>query len=49
MNVVLKFVISVRGGHCDFLPLAPRNLATPLLIISVECDTLVTACGSFVL
>jgi hypothetical protein len=26
----LKFLISVRGGHCDYLPWVPRNPATPL-------------------
>ena len=26
----LKFVISVRGGHCDYLPWVPKNLAMPL-------------------
>jgi hypothetical protein len=26
----LKFIISVRGGHWDYLPWVPRNLATPL-------------------
>jgi hypothetical protein len=30
--IVLKFVISVRGGHCDYLPRAPENLATPLVV-----------------
>jgi len=23
-------IILVRGRHCDYLPLAPQNLATPL-------------------
>jgi hypothetical protein len=26
----LKFIISVGGSHCDYLPLVPINLATPL-------------------
>ena len=26
----LKFVISFRGGHCDYRRQAPRNLATSL-------------------
>ena len=26
----LKFVISVKGGHCDYSPQAPRKLAVPL-------------------
>ena len=47
--MILKFVISVRDGHCDYLTQAPENLATPLLIIAVECDTLETAPGSCVL
>jgi len=27
-----KFVISVRGGHCDYRSQAPKSLATPLAI-----------------
>jgi hypothetical protein len=27
-----KFVISIRGGHCDYSPWATRNLPTPLII-----------------
>jgi hypothetical protein len=25
-----KFVISVKGGHCDYSPQAPRKLVVPL-------------------
>jgi len=26
----LKCIISVRGGHCEYSPLAPESLAVPL-------------------
>jgi hypothetical protein len=29
---ILKFVISSRGGQCDYLPQAPKHLAMPLYI-----------------
>jgi hypothetical protein len=28
----LKYRISVRGGHCDHSPQAPKNVATPLFV-----------------
>jgi hypothetical protein len=33
----LKFVVSVRGEHCDYSPPAPENLATPLMPIILSC------------
>jgi hypothetical protein len=33
-----KFVISVRGGHCDYSPWVPKHLATPLH--TARCSTL---------
>jgi hypothetical protein len=27
---IFKFIVSVRGGHCDYPPVAPNILATPL-------------------
>jgi hypothetical protein len=29
--MLLKFVISLSGGHCNFSPRRPRNFATPLI------------------
>jgi hypothetical protein len=31
--IILKLIISVRGGHCYYSDLAPKILATPLMII----------------
>jgi hypothetical protein len=37
----LKFLISVRGGHYDYSPQAPKSLATPLRVtcFKAECGT----------
>jgi len=29
-DLFIKFIISVRGSYCDYLPHAPNNLAIPL-------------------
>jgi hypothetical protein len=36
-NGIFKFMISVTGGHGDYLPQAPRNLATPLTAGAILC------------
>jgi hypothetical protein len=28
-----KFISSATGGHCDYSPWAPKNLATPLDLV----------------
>jgi hypothetical protein len=35
VNDIFKFIISVTGGHGDYVPRAPRNLATPLTAAAV--------------
>jgi hypothetical protein len=30
--VIIKFVISVRGHHCNYLPQVLKNLAMPLAV-----------------
>ena len=32
----VKFIAAVRGAHCDYSPWARKNLATPLLIGSIN-------------
>jgi hypothetical protein len=34
----LKFIIYVRGGQCNYLPLAPINLATALAAKQIICS-----------
>jgi len=31
--MILKFIMSVRGGHCYCLPRTSINLATPVVIM----------------
>jgi len=35
-KIFLRLIISVRGVHCDYSPLAPEVLATPLWITSYK-------------
>ena len=37
--ILLKFIICVRGGHCDYSPRLPKNLATPLEVSKILAIT----------
>jgi hypothetical protein len=34
--IIFKLTIFVRGGHCDYLSQAPRNIATPLVMVQFK-------------
>lgn len=38
--IFLRFLISVRGGHYDYAPRVPQNLATPLFELNKEIENL---------
>jgi len=43
----LKFIISVRGGHCDYSTREPKDMVTLLQTISVLCWNLFIMWGMF--
>ena len=41
MWFILKFIIFVRGSHCDYSPLVPKNLAKSMLPIQSQINPII--------